>query len=205
MCLSAFHGAAQELMTAQPSKPRVMEAASIETVLFKMADQIAQMHTTDVSQVAFVGIRTRGVHVAHRLAQRIENKHGTVVPCASMDVTLYRDDVADTFPPLRAAPTSIEFDVTDAIIVLVDDVLFNGRTIRAALDQIIDFGRPAKIELAVLVDRGHRELPIQPDYVGMRIETTPDETVRVSFAEEDGIDRVEVVETDSENYRDIDK
>ena len=204
--LCGFHGAAQELMTAQSEfQPRVMETASIESALVEMADQIAVAHAGDLSQVAFVGIRTRGVHMAHRLAQCIESKHGTSVRCASMDVTLYRDDVAETFPPLRAGPTSIEFDVTGTVIVLVDDVLFKGRTIRAALDQIIDFGRPAKVELAVLVDRGHREVPIQPDYVGARFETTLDETVRVSFTEEDGVDRVEVVQANSDDDRDINK
>jgi pyrimidine operon attenuation protein/uracil phosphoribosyltransferase len=181
-------------MIIQP-KPqfRVMEAAAIKNALADMADQIAKAHEDRLSQVAFVGIRTRGVHLAHRLARHILDTHQTTVPCASMDVTLYRDDVGDRFPPLSAGPTSIEFDVTDTVIVIVDDVLFKGRTIRAALDHVIDFGRPAKIELAVLVDRGHRELPIQPDYVGAQIETNLDETVRVSLTEEDGIDHVEVV------------
>jgi len=172
---------------------QVMDAASIADTLSCIADEISRAHEGNLDRVAFIGIRTRGVHLAERLAQRIEKARGVTVPCASMDVTLYRDDVTGQFPPLTAGPTSIEFNVTGMYIVLVDDVLFNGRTIRAALDQLIDFGRPAKIELAVLVDRGHRELPIQPDYVGEQVTTSIDETVRVNLTEEDGVDSVEVV------------
>jgi len=172
---------------------QVMDEMSIADAVARMADELARTHDRDLDQVAFVGIRTRGVHLAGRLAGRLDDSRGVSLRCASMDITLYRDDVTVQFPPLSAEPTSIEFDVTDARIVLVDDVLFKGRTIRAALDQLIDFGRPAKIELAVLVDRGHRELPIQADYVGMRVETSLDESIRVSLSEIDGVDRVEIV------------
>jgi len=177
------------------SRSVVMEGADVERALADMADRIAQVHKTDLSQVAFVGIRTRGVYLAQRLAGIIERTTGTAPACASMDVTLYRDDVAATFPPMTAEPTWLEFDVTNAVIVLVDDVLFRGRTIRAALDQIVDFGRPAKIELAVLIDRGHRELPIQPDYVGLCIETDVEHSVKVSLTEQDGVDMVEILDS----------
>jgi len=172
---------------------RIMDGQSVGEALARMADELGHAHVDNIGRVAFVGIRTRGVHLAQRLAGRLLETHGVTIPCASMDITLYRDDVTVQFPPLTAGPTSIEFNVTDKFIVLVDDVLFKGRTIRAALDQLIDFGRPAKIELAVLVDRGHRELPIQPDYVGAQIDTSSDETVRVNLTEEDGFDSVEVV------------
>ncbi len=172
---------------------QVMDEMSIADAVARMADELARRHDRDLDQVAFVGIRTRGVHLAGRLAARLHDIRGVSLRCASMDITLYRDDVTVQYPPLSAEPTSIQFDVTDARIVLVDDVLFKGRTIRAALDQLIDFGRPAKIELAVLVDRGHRELPIQADYVGIRVETSLDESIRVSLSEIDGVDRVEIV------------
>ncbi len=172
---------------------RVMDGSSVAEAVSRMADEIGRAHDQDLGRVAFVGIRTRGVHLAERLVGRLHETYGVELPCASMDITLYRDDVTVQFPPLNAGPTSIEFNVTDAYIVLVDDVLFKGRTIRAALDQIIDFGRPSKIELAVLVDRGHRELPIQADYVGVQVETSLDETIRVNLVEEDSVDSVEVV------------
>ena len=175
---------------------QVMDGSSVAEAVDRMANEIGRAHESDLDRVAFVGIRTRGVHLAERLVARLHETHGVKLPCASMDITLYRDDVTAQFPPLKAGPTSIEFNVTDAYIVLVDDVLFKGRTIRAALDQIIDFGRPAKIELAVLVDRGHRELPIQPDYIGVKVETSLDENIRVNLVEEDSVDSVEIVPLD---------
>ena len=172
---------------------RVMDSSSVAEVVARMADEISRVHEHDLDRVAFVGIRTRGVHLAERFVDRLHKTRGVTLPCASMDITLYRDDVTVQFPPLTAGPTSIEFNVTDTCIVLVDDVLFKGRTIRAALDQLIDFGRPAKIELAVLVDRGHRELPIQADYVGVEVETSLAETIRVNLTEEDSVDSIEIV------------
>jgi len=180
---------------------RVMDGLSVSEAVARMADEIGRAHDKDLGRVAFVGIRTRGVYLAERLVARLHETHGVKLPCASMDITLYRDDVTVQFPPLTAGRTSIEFNVTDACIVLVDDVLFKGRTIRAALDQLIDFGRPAKIELAVLVDRGHRELPIQADYVGMKVEISLDETIQVNLVEKDRVDGVEIVplsETDTQ-------
>jgi pyrimidine operon attenuation protein / uracil phosphoribosyltransferase len=172
-------------MNASPQV--VMDAEKIDRTLERMAAQIRERGVGDLS---VVGIRTRGVHLARRLADKIRRAEQVEVGFGILDINLYRDDlsmVAD-HPVLRK--TEIPFAIGAKRMVLVDDVLFTGRTVRAALDAVIDLGRPRVIELAVLVDRGGRELPIRADYVGLAVQTRPDQWVRVQVQEEDGTDRV---------------
>jgi pyrimidine operon attenuation protein / uracil phosphoribosyltransferase len=152
--------------------------------------------------VVLVGLYTRGVYVARRLAQAIESFEGVAVPVGSLDVSFYRDDIAlRRVAPL--GPTQLPGDVKDSVVVLCDDVLFTGRTVRAAMDAVVDFGRPRAVQLAVLVDRGHRELPIRADYVGKNLPTKWDEDVRVHFEEFDGDDGIEIWEcVDTEDGED---
>jgi pyrimidine operon attenuation protein/uracil phosphoribosyltransferase len=142
-----------------------------------------------VDGLVLVGLRTRGVPLAARLQRSIEEFEGAAVPLGELDITLYRDDVHQRAPrPL--SPTSIPVDISDQTVILVDDVLYTGRTIRAALDALIDLGRPRAIQLVCLVDRGHRELPIRPDYVGKNVPTSRHEKVAVRLVEVDGVDEV---------------
>ena len=141
-----------------------------------------------------IPIKTRGIFLAKRLAERIEKIEGVTIPVGEIDITLYRDDVnkkSNIEEPLLKG-TNVPIDVTDKKIILVDDVLYTGRTVRAALDAIIDLGRPAQIQLAVLIDRGHRELPIRPDYVGKNVPTSKSETIVAKLIENDGIDEVTI-------------
>ena len=144
--------------------------------------------------LSLIGLLSRGAPLAERLAAAIEAFEGVSPPVGRLDIGLYRDDLAqrDPFPPIR--PSDIPHSLDGATVVLVDDVLFTGRTIRAAMDAIMDFGRPARIRLAVLVDRGHRELPIRPDFVGRNIPTAPSQTVDVRLAEIDGEDAIYLME-----------
>jgi pyrimidine operon attenuation protein / uracil phosphoribosyltransferase len=157
--------------------------------LSRIAHEILERNP-DARRLALVGVRSRGVPLARRLARLIGDVAGTEPAVGALDITLYRDD----FTSLAAQPitkgTDIVFSLDGRTVVLVDDVLFTGRTVRAAIDQLIDFGRPARIELAVVVDRGHRELPIRPDYVGRVLATSLQEDVRVLVQEEDGKDEV---------------
>ena len=145
-----------------------------------------------VDGVALVGIRTGGLVLAERLADLICDIEGARPALGAIDITLYRDDVFDGLPRPEVGPTELPFAISGVRVVLVDDVLFTGRTVRAALDALMDFGRPAMVQLAALVDRGLRELPIRPDYVGLKLETTRDESVRVELRESFGADRVVV-------------
>ncbi len=160
--------------------------------LSRMAHEILERHP-DPRRLAFVGVRSRGVPLARRLARLVREAAGTEPALGAIDISLYRDD----FTSLAAQPitkgTDILFSLDGRTVVLVDDVLYTGRTVRAALDQLIDFGRPARIELAVLVDRGHRELPIRADYVGKTLATSREEVVQVQVQEEDGKDEVLLV------------
>jgi pyrimidine operon attenuation protein/uracil phosphoribosyltransferase len=167
----------------------MIEAKDIDRILTRMAHEILEIHK-GTENLALIGIQTRGVHLARRLQHKIQEIEGVQVPAGEMDINLYRDDWTRIghHPVVRA--TKIDFTVDGSLIVLVDDVLFTGRTIRAAMDAVMDFGRPDRIELAVLVDRGHRELPIQGNYVGKVIETRRSQTVNVRLKESDGIDEV---------------
>jgi pyrimidine operon attenuation protein/uracil phosphoribosyltransferase len=140
--------------------------------------------------LALIGILRKGGPLAERLSKSIERIEGISIPCGSLDISLYRDDFR-TYQP-RVGTTNIPFDIEGKRVILIDDVLSTGRTVRAALGALNDLGRPASIQLAVLVDRGHRELPIRPDYVGKNLPTSRNEFVRVSLAEFDGLDRVEI-------------
>jgi pyrimidine operon attenuation protein / uracil phosphoribosyltransferase len=167
----------------------LMDAGRMARTLSRIAHEVLERHP-DAKRLALVGIRSRGVPLARRLARLIAEAAGTEPAVGALDIALYRDD----FTSLAAQPitkgSDILFSIEGRTVVLVDDVLFTGRTVRAALDQLIDFGRPARIELAVLVDRGHRELPIRADYVGRSLSTSRDEAVQVWVREEDGKDEV---------------
>ena len=164
---------------------KIMDQETIRRAVLRMAHEILEKNK-GVEQLALVGIRTRGVILAQRLKKAIKDIEGVDVPTGILDITLYRDDLTlvATKPVVRQ--TMIDFDINNMKIVLVDDVFFTGRTIRAALDALVDFGRPAIIQLAVLVDRGHRELPIRADFVGKNIPTSQSQNVRVVLDESDG-------------------
>jgi len=167
---------------------QLMDAPAIERALTRMAHEIVERNA-DNADLAIIGIRTHGVPLAQRLAALVGGIRQRAIPTGAIDISMHRDDIA-----LRGASavgaTQVAFDVTGKTIVLVDDVLFTGRSIRAALDEIADFGRAQRIQLAVLVDRGHRELPIRADYVGKNAPTAPQERVTVRLTEMDGQDEV---------------
>ena len=173
--------------------PLVMEADGIRRALVRIAHEIVERNR-GVGDVALVGIRRRGVQVAQRLAGSLLEITGRDVPTGALDITLYRDDLmrhpVGPQPVLRR--TEIPFSIDERRILLVDDVLYTGRTIRAALDALIDFGRPRSIQLVVMVDRGHRELPIKADYVGRNVPTSARQSVQVKLIEEDGVDEVAI-------------
>jgi pyrimidine operon attenuation protein/uracil phosphoribosyltransferase len=169
-----------------------MTAEDVRRALVRISHEIVEAHR-GAHDLVLVGMRTRGVPLAERLARTIEQIEGEPVPTGSLDISFYRDDLPTRGPSLQVAPSDIPTDVTGRRLVLVDDVLFTGRSIRAALDALIDFGRPQRIQLAVLVDRGHRELPIRPDYVGKNVPTSQDEEIRVRLTETDGLDEVAIV------------
>lgn len=167
---------------------QVMDSAAIHRALTRIAHEIIERNR-GVSRVGLVGIRTRGVHLAERLAKKIKDIEDQDIPVGYLDITFYRDDVSINPQPMVVG-TEINFDINNMNIVLCDDVLFTGRTIRAAMDALIDYGRPKTIQLAVMIDRGHRELPIRADFVGKNIPTSTKEVVKVNLVEEDGIEAV---------------
>jgi len=170
-----------------------MDMKGMDRALTRMAHEIVELNR-GVKNLALIGIRTGGVPLAERLQQRIAAIEGVMPPAGILDITLYRDDWSTLSQHPIIRKTEIDFSVDDKILVLVDDVLYTGRTIRAALDAITDLGRPARIELAVLVDRGRRELPIQPDFTGLSLQTSRQEHVNVYLNEISGRDEV-VLET----------
>jgi pyrimidine operon attenuation protein/uracil phosphoribosyltransferase len=171
--------------------PQVMDADRMARALTRIAHEILERNR-GTSEVALVGIRTRGVPLARRIAHTLHEINGEEVPTGALDITLYRDDLMRQ--PVGPQPvvrrTEVPFSIDNKRILLVDDVLYTGRTIRAALDALIDFGRPRAIQLIVLVDRGHRELPIKADYVGKNLPTSPKQSVQVRLQEIDGADEV---------------
>ena len=169
----------------------VMDADRIARTLTRIAHEIVERNK-GVDDLALIGVRTRGVHIARRLARILKEITGDDVPTGTLDITLYRDDLMRhaVGPQPVVRRTEIPFSIDDKKILLVDDVLYTGRTTRAALDALIDFGRPKGIQLIVLVDRGHRELPIKADYVGKNLPTNPEESVQVRLQETDGNDEV---------------
>jgi len=174
-------------------KAQVLDEPGIDRALTRIAHEILEK-TQGTEDLALVGIRTRGVSLARRIAEKIQAIEAVVPPVGALDITLYRDDLGLLVEQPRVKATEIPFSIKGKTVVLVDDVLFTGRTIRAALDALIDLGRPKMIQLAVLVDRGHRELPIRPDYVGKNVPTSRRELVAVRLREHDGEDRVVIQE-----------
>ncbi len=171
----------------------VMDEPAIARALRRIASEIVEREAGG-DDVVLVGIRTGGVYLAHRLARLMEELEGHPIPEGAVDITLYRDDLFTGLPRPEIGPTALPFRLADKKVVLVDDVLYTGRTVRAALDALGDYGRPRRVRLAVLVDRGRRELPIQADYLGLRIESRADETVKVRLTERGSPDRVVVLE-----------
>ena len=171
--------------------PQVMDADRMSRALTRIAHEILERNR-GLDEVAIVGIRTRGVPIARRLAQLLREINGDHVPTGSLDITLYRDDLMRNAvgPQPVVRRTEIPFSIDDRRILLVDDVLYTGRTTRAALDALIDFGRPRAIQLVVMVDRGHRELPIKADYVGKNVPTSLKQSVQVRLQEIDGVDEI---------------
>ena len=176
-------------MTAQVVT--ILSAEEIRRTINRLASQIVE-RSGDLSQIILLGIHTRGVPLANLLAKQIEILENTSVAVGAIDVTFYRDDL-DKIRTRIPAKTKIPFDLTGKTVVLVDDVIYKGRTIRAALNAVIEYGRPELIRLVVLVDRGHRELPIHPDFAGKKLPTASEEKVKVYFAELDGKDAVELI------------
>jgi len=174
-------------------RQELMDAGRLSRTLARMAHEIVERHP-DLDRTALVGVRTRGVPLARRLAGLIAEAQGKAPRVGVLDITLYRDDLTTMAPNPVVKGTDIPFSIDGRTVILVDDVLFTGRTVRAALDELIDFGRPARIELAVLVDRGHRELPIRADYAGKALTTAREENVQVRLLEEDGEDSVLLLE-----------
>ena len=180
---------------ARATEREILDADALGRTLARLAHELIERND-DVGSLALVGIHTRGVPLARRLQALVAERSGLAPLLGAVDIAFHRDDVLvrGGGAPLRAQPlvrsTELDFALEGCTCVLVDDVLFTGRTIRAAIDALLDYGRPARVQLAVLVDRGHRELPIRPDYVGKNLPTALDERVRVELAETDGGDRV---------------
>jgi len=173
----------------------VLSAEDIRRAIRRIAHEIIERNR-GVDNVVLVGMRTRGVPIANRLAEAMREFEGRPVPVGALDIGLYRDDLPQMDLAQRIQPTDMPTDIDGRQVVLVDDVLFTGRSIRAALDALTDFGRPASIQLAALVDRGHRELPIRADYVGKNIPTAQHEDVQVLLEETDGVDEVRLSRED---------
>lgn len=170
-------------------KTIVMDDKAIQRALTRIAHEIIEKNK-GTKDIIIIGIRKRGVPLAERLSTIIERIEGVKIPTGILDITLYRDDLAHMSYQPEIQETYIKEDITDKTLILVDDVLYTGRTIRAALDALIDLGRPQKIQLAVLIDRGHRELPIRADYVGKNVPTAAKETISVKLSDTDDCDQV---------------
>ncbi|MCK4774149.1 MAG: bifunctional pyr operon transcriptional regulator/uracil phosphoribosyltransferase PyrR [Candidatus Krumholzibacteria bacterium] len=174
-------------------KSTLMDKDQIRRAIKRIAHEIVERNA-GVENIIVVGIRRRGVYIAERIARYIEQIEDQTVPTGVLDITLYRDDFQQRWQTPHIGVTEIKVDIHDKIIVVCDDVLYTGRTVRAALDELIDFGRPRRIQLAVLVDRGHREFPIKADYVGKNVPTSEDEQVEVHLTELDETDEVILTE-----------
>ena len=190
-----------------PARRVLLDEESIRRTLSRIAHEIIERNE-DLDTVALVGIHTRGVPIAHRLRRLVEERTGEELALGQLDITFHRDDVHVRAgqPPRRPQPlareTKLDFDLEGRTVILVDDVLYTGRTIRAAIDALLEYGRPDRVQLAVLADRGHRELPIRPDYVGKNLPTGRNERVQVELVEIDEIDRVMLVSEREEADRD---
>jgi pyrimidine operon attenuation protein/uracil phosphoribosyltransferase len=188
------------------TRPRhvLLDEESIRRTLTRVAHEIIERND-DLDRVALVGIHTRGVPIAHRIRKLVEERSGDELALGQLDITFHRDDVhvRAGHAPRRAQPlvrdTKLDFDLEGRTVILVDDVLYTGRTIRAAIDALFEYGRPDRVQLAVLADRGHRELPIRPDYVGKNLPTTRGQRVQVELVEVDEIDRVVLISDPEES------
>ncbi len=174
-------------------KTTILDSSAVNRALTRIAHEILERNKGG-EHLVLVGIKTRGVPLAQRLQQKVNQIEDIVVPIGEVDITLYRDDLQKKSADPELLATNIEIDITDKTVILVDDVLFTGRTVRAAMDAVMDIGRPSQIQLAVLTDRGHRELPIRADYVGKNIPTSKEELVVVQLKEQDDMDEVSIFE-----------
>jgi pyrimidine operon attenuation protein / uracil phosphoribosyltransferase len=174
-------------------KKQLMSASEIDRTLVRLAHEVLEK-TTDLNRLAFVGIKRRGVPLAQRLAAKIESLEKCKVPVGILDINLYRDDLSTVSERPVVHARQIDFPVIGKDVVLMDDVLYTGRTVRSALDALFDHGRPARVQLLVLIDRGHRELPIEARYIGRMVQTSGSEIVEVKFQEIDGAEKVLLVE-----------
>jgi len=174
------------------SEEQIMDAIAMKRALRRMSHEILDRNNGP-DKLALVGLQTRGIFLAKRMAGMIGTVENTTIPVGILDVTMYRDDFRMVMKQPTVKVTSIPFEVKGITIVLVDDVFYTGRTVRSALDAIMDFGRPGRVELAVLIDRGHRELPLFADYIGKQVKTQADEEVQVRMVEGDGVDEVTLV------------
>jgi pyrimidine operon attenuation protein/uracil phosphoribosyltransferase len=180
-------------MAVTREKSQLMSASEIDRTLVRLAHEILEK-TEDLDKLAFIGIRRRGVPLAQRLFSKIEALESRKIPVGILDINLYRDDLSTVSHQPVVNATEINFPVTGKDIILMDDVLYTGRTIRAALDALFDHGRPSRVQLLVLIDRGHRELPIEARYVGRTVQTTSKEIIEVKFQEIDAMEKVLLVE-----------
>src|SRR5437667_4281269 len=180
---------------ALKEKAEIVDADGLRRIVTRIAHEIVERNK-GVEEVVLVGIRRRGVPISARLAQRIQEFEGHLPQQSSLDITLYRDDLSTISHQPVVGASEIPVDINGKVVVLVDDVLYTGRTIRAAMDALIDFGRPRSIQLAVVIDRGHRELPIRADYVGKNVPTSKKEVIGVKVSEIDGVDSVVIKEGD---------
>jgi len=177
---------------SRPERTIILDARALSRALQRMAVEVLELaHGTE--HLVLIGIQRRGVELAERIAKLIEEDEGVVVPRGALDITLYRDDLETVGPKPVIGPTHLPGELTDKHVVIVDDVLYTGRTVRAALDEFADFGRPRRISLCVLIDRGGRELPIQADIVGKVVKTAPGDRVDVLVEELDGRDQVDLI------------
>ncbi len=184
-------------MATTREKSQLMSASEIDRTLVRLAHEILE-RTQDLDKLAFIGIRRRGVPLAQRLAAKIEALEGRRIPVGILDINLYRDDLSTVGTAPVVNNTDISFSVVGRDIILMDDVLYTGRTIRAALDALFEKGRPARVQLLVLIERGWRELPIEASYVGRAVQTTANEIIEVKFKEIDDMEKVLLVERVSE-------
>ena len=171
------------------SKKVLLAQKNVAIAIKNIVTEILKKYT-DLKKVVLIGVITRGVYIAKRIQKTIEEEKKVKLPIATLDITFYRDDVNSIANQPKAHETNIPFDLTEKNVILVDDVLFTGRSIRAALDEIMDFGRPESVSLAVFIDRGHRELPIQADFVGKKVKTKYQDQIQVKLKEIDKIDKV---------------
>jgi pyrimidine operon attenuation protein / uracil phosphoribosyltransferase len=194
-----LYGTLKRLPSMAPTreKAQLMSASEIDRTLVRLAHEVLE-RTQDLDRLVFIGIRRRGVPLAQRLSKKIDSLEQRKIPVGTLDITLYRDDLSTVSPQPVIHSTDIPFPVVGKDVILMDDVLYTGRTIRSALDALFDHGRPARVQLLVLIDRGHRELPIEAQYVGRMVQTTDREIIEVKFQEIDGVEKVLLVEKSAE-------